>query len=86
MRVSIKSLVAAPLRFVVKQVLQRPRLKRLARALLTRAPRLSAPLMGIMFIAAAPTRHRAGLARHGLSPQAQRVERALQQAIRSRKR
>jgi hypothetical protein len=85
MKAAIKSLVAAPLRFAIKQVLQRPQLKKVARALLIRAPRLNALLMRLMFIAPASTRRRKALPRDGLSPQAQRVERALRQAIRSRK-
>lgn len=84
MKAVIKQLVIGPLRYAIRQVLQRPWLKKRVRETLTRMPRLHAMLLRVMFQTptAAPPKRATG--REDLSPNAQRAHRALKQAIRTR--
>lgn len=82
----MKQLVVGPLRYAIRQVLQRPGLKKRVRELLTRMPGLHAFLLRVMFQSPAVAQPRRRAGRTDLSPNAQRAHRALKQAIRTRKR
>jgi hypothetical protein len=84
MKAVIKQLFIPPLRFVARQILQRPGLKRRVRSLIMRMPRLYGLLMRVMFHAPAPVRRKVSARQQQLSPAAQRVYRALQQAMRDK--
>jgi hypothetical protein len=81
----IKQLVVGPLRYAIRQVLQRPWLKKRVREMLTRMPGLHAILLRVMFQTPAAAQPRRSAGREDLSPNAQRAHRALKQAIRTRK-
>lgn len=84
MQAVIQRLVARPLRYAVKFVLQRPRLKKRMRDMVTRMPGIHAMVMRVMF--QAPARPRITTGQQHLSPNARRTYRALKQAIRTHKR
>lgn len=86
MKAVIKQLVIGPLRYAVRQVLQRPWLKKRVRELLTRMPRLHGLLLRVMFQTPAPAQRRLSADQKNLSPNAQRAHRALKQALRTYKR
>lgn len=86
MKAIIKQLVVGPLRYAVRQVLQRPWLKKRVREMLTRMPRLHSILMRVMFQVPAPAQRRLGADQKNLSPNAKRAHRALKQAIRTQRR
>lgn len=85
MNAVIQRFVALPLRYAVRQVLQRPWLKKHMRQLLTRLPRLHGYLMRVMFHLPSRGKRPVHLELTDLSPHAQRIHRALKQAIRSRR-
>lgn len=79
----IKQLAIPPLRFVVRQVLQRPWLKRYLRGALTRMPRVHSFLLRVMF--KAPRRRKDIFNTKDISPHAQLVQSALKQAMRNQR-
>lgn len=81
----IKKIVVGPLRFAARQILQRPGLKKRVRAMIMRMPRVYGLLMRVMFHTPAPTRRKLVVGQDQLSPDAQRVQRALKQALRTRR-
>lgn len=85
MKTAIKQAVARALRYAGRNVLQRPRLKKHARDMLVRMPRLHALMLRVMFQAPAPAQRRGATHLKNLSPDAQRVHRALRQAVRTHK-
>lgn len=85
MKTVIKQWVARSLRYAGRNVLQRPWLKKHARDMLIRMPRLHALMLRVMFQAPAPVQQRIPTSMKNLSPDARRVHRALKQAIRTRK-
>lgn len=80
----IQQLVARPLRYAFKFVLQRPRLKKRMRDMVTRMPGVHAMVMRVMF--QVPGRPRISIEQKNLSPNARRAYRALKQAIRTQQR
>lgn len=80
----VKQLVAGPLRYAVRYVLQRPGLKKRMRDMVTRMPRLHGLVMRVMFEAPAQQSRLSG-DQKDLSPDARRAHRALKQALRSRR-
>lgn len=86
MNVALKQIVARPLRYAVRQVLQRPWLKTRLRDMVTRMPWLHSRLMRVMFQAPAPAQPRISTDQKNLSPNARRAHRALKQAIRTQRR
>lgn len=86
MKAAVKQLVAGPLRYVVRQVQQRPWLKKRVRDLITRMPRMHSLVMRLMFQVPAMAQPRIGVDQRNLSPNARRVRRALKQAIRTYRR
>lgn len=86
MKAVLKQLGARPLRYVVRQVLQRPWLKTRLRDMITRIPGLHSLLMRIMFQAPAIAQPRISIDQKNLSPNARRAHRALKQAIRTQRR
>lgn len=86
MKTAIKQVVARSLRYAGRNILQRPWLKKHARELLMRMPRLHALMLRVMFQAPAPAQRRGPTHLKNLSPDAQRAHRALRQAIRTHKR
>jgi len=85
MKTFVKRLVAGPLRYVVRLILQRPWLKTRARALITHMPRLHRLLLRIMFQTPVQVQKRTVVNHVDLSPNARRTQRALEQAIRTRR-
>jgi hypothetical protein len=83
MKAVAKQLVAGPLRYAVRQVLQRPWLKKRVREMITRMPRVHSLLMRVMFQAPAMSKPRIGIDQNNLSPNARRIQRALKQAVRT---
>jgi hypothetical protein len=86
MKTVIKKLVATPLRYTVRYVLQRPGLKKRMREMVTRMPRLHGLVLRVMFEAPAMQPSRLSGDQKHLSPDARRVHRALKQAIRIHRR
>ena len=86
MKAAIKRLIAGPLRYAIRFVLQRPGLKTWARGMITRVPRLHGFLMRAMFQAPATTRPKLGVDQENLSPNARRAYRALRQSLRTYRR
>jgi len=84
MKTVIKQFVARSLRYAGRSVLQRPWLKKHARDMFIRMPRLHALMLRVMFQAPAPVQQRVPTSMKNLSPNAQRMHRALKQAIRTR--
>ena len=81
----IKNIVVGPLRFAARQILQRPGLKKRVRAMIMRMPRVYGLLMRLMFHTPAPARRKLAIDQGQLSPDAQRVQRALKQALHTRR-
>lgn len=83
MKTMLTKILMRPARYLVRQVLQRPWLKKQLRDLLMTMPGLHRVLMRVMFQAPAPVQRKVSMDLKNLSPQAQRVQRALKQAARS---
>lgn len=83
MKAVVKKVAAVPLRFAARQILQRPWLKKRIRDLVTRMPGLHSLALRVMFQAPAMGTIRISGEQKNLSPQAQRVHRALKQAMRT---
>jgi hypothetical protein len=81
----MKRLIVGPLRYAVRLVLQRPWLKKRARDMVTRMPRLHGLLMGVMFQAPTAGQPKISGELKDLSPHGRRTHRALKQAIRTRR-
>lgn len=81
MKAVIKQVVAGPLRFGVRYVLQRPALKKRLRDMVTRMPRLHSLAMRVMFEAPVRAQSRISGDEKNLSPQGRRVHRALKRVI-----
>lgn len=86
MNAVFKRLVAGPLRYAVRLVLQRPWLKKRLRDMVTRMPRLHSLVMRVMFQAPAMAQPRISAGQKNLSPDGRRAYRALKQAIRMHRR
>jgi hypothetical protein len=86
MKSVLKQLVARPLRYAVRMVLQRPWLKKRIRDMVTRMPRLHGLVMGVMLQAPAVGQPKISGDARDLTPQARRTYRLLKQAVRSSKR
>jgi hypothetical protein len=86
MNAVFKRIVAGPLRYAVRLVLQRPWLKKRVRDMVTRMPLLHSLLMRVMFQAPAMAQPRISVDQKNLSSNGRRAHRALKQAIRSRRR
>lgn len=86
MKAAVKRLVAGPLRYAVRLVLQRPWLKKRVRDMVMRMPRMHKLVMRLMFQAPVVPQNRMAVDQKHLSPQARRVRRALKQAIRTHRR
>ena len=86
MKAVIKKLAAGPLRYAMRYVLQRPRLKKRMRDVVTRMPRLHSLVMRAMFEAPVIRQPRLSGDEKNLSPHARRTYRALRQAIRTQRR
>jgi hypothetical protein len=86
MSAAIKQLVAGPLRYAVRQILQRPGLKKQVRNLVTRMPGVHRLVLRVMFDAPAMGKSKLSGDQKNLSPQAQRTHRALKQAMRTHRR
>jgi hypothetical protein len=86
MNAVMKRLVVRPLRYAVRLVLQRPWLKKRAREMVTRMPRLHGLVMGVMFQAPGSGQPRISGELKDLSPNGRHAHRLLKQAIRTRRR
>jgi hypothetical protein len=86
MKSIMKKVVAGPLRYTVRQVLQRPWLKKKVRDMVTRMPGVHSLVLRVMFDAPAMGKSRISGDQKDLSPQALRVHRALKQAVRTHRR
>jgi hypothetical protein len=84
MQAAVQQLVARPLRYAAKFVLQRPWLKKRMRDMVIRMPGIHAMVMRVMF--QAPARPRITAEQKHLSSNGRRVYRALKQAIRTHQR
>jgi hypothetical protein len=86
MIVVVKQLVAGPVRYVARQILQRPWLKDRVRDMVMRFPRLHSLVMGVMLQPTATAKHSISGDEKDLSLNAHRAYRALKQAIRTHQR
>lgn len=86
MKMVITKLLAAPLRYAVRQVLQRPWLKQQVRDMVTRMPGVHSIVMRVMFDASAMGQSKISGDQKHLSPDALRTHRALKQALRTHRR
>lgn len=82
----LKTLVAGPIRYAVKQILQRPWLKKRVRNMVTRMPGMHSFVLRVMFQAPAMGKSKISGDQKNLSPDALRAHRALKQAIRTHRR
>jgi len=85
MKAVIKSFAAHFVRSGARFVLQRPWVKKRVRDMVTRVPRLHNYAMRVMFEAPVPAQYSLPIGQEDLSPNAQRMHRALKQAIRTRR-
>jgi hypothetical protein len=85
MKAAIKQFIAKSLRYVARLVLGRPWLKRRVRDLVIRMPRLHAVIIRTMSQAPSTVQYKVAVDQESLSPNAQRMHRALKQAIRTRR-
>jgi hypothetical protein len=86
MKAVLKNLVAGPLRYVVRLILQRPWLKKRVRDMVTRMPGVHSFVLRVMFQSPVMGKPKLSGDQKNLSPDAQRVHRALKQAIRMHRR
>jgi len=84
MKAVINRLIAGPLRYAVRFVLQRPWLKKRVRDMVTRMPRLHATVMRVMFQVPAAQSRISGDEKN-LSPNGRQAYRVLKHAIRVRR-
>jgi hypothetical protein len=85
MKTVIRKLAAGPLRYAVRQVLQRPWLKKKIRDMVTHMPGLHRLAMRLMFQAPAAGQAKLSGDLKDLSPEALRIHRALKGAMRTRR-
>lgn len=81
----VQQLIARPLRYVAKFVLQRPRLKKCMRDMVMRMPGVHVTIMRMMFQAPVSARSKISIEQENLSSNARRNYRALTQAIRNQR-
>lgn len=86
MKTVIRNMLAGPLRYAVRQVLQRPGLKKQVRDLVTRMPGVHRIVMRVMFEAPVVAQSKISGDQKNLSPDALRTHRALKQAMRTHRR
>lgn len=86
MKAVLRKVVAGPLRYAVRQILQRPWLKKRVRDMVTRMPRVHGFVLRVMFQAPPVGKSKLSGDQKNLSPQAQRTHRALKQALRTYRR
>jgi hypothetical protein len=82
----IKKAAAGPLRYAVRQILQRPWLKKKIRDMVTRMPGMHSFALRVMFEAPPMGKSKITGDQKNLSPDALRAHRALKQAIRTYRR